>query len=196
MGSRLHQIPLEECAMANLNKVMLIGRVMSAQDRPPTESRTFANGGKVTKFRIAVNFMNAKKNPTTGAWEGGESAFIDVEAFNREHGRQLADLTEKLTRLQQIFFEGRLRMNEWTDKDGQKRSKLLIVADNIEFLDKREDGGESAGGGGARPMRSAAAPARKPAPSYPSNDGGNFDEHESGPSDVGGGGGQEEDIPF
>lgn len=182
--------------MANLNKVMLIGRVASEK----AESRVFPSGGKVTRFRFAVNFMNAKKNPETGAWEGGEAVFIDVEAFNRETGRQLADLTERLTKGQRIFIEGRLRMNEWTTQDGQKRSKLLIVADSIEFLDARQDSGAAGGESGARPMRTggqAAPPARKPAPSYPS--GSNSDDPEPGPSDFGGdeGGGEGEDkIPF
>ena len=73
--------------MANLNKVMLIGRLT----RDP-EVRTFANGGKVAKFGFAVN--NRKKNQPTGQWED-EPVFLDVEAFNRENGRKLADLVEQ-----------------------------------------------------------------------------------------------------
>src|ERR1700747_160784 len=71
-----------DCSMANLNKVMLIGRLT----RDP-ETRTFANGGKVAKFGFAVNFTAPKKNPTTGLREA-EAVFVDVEAFNRENGRQ------------------------------------------------------------------------------------------------------------
>ncbi|HZT82175.1 MAG TPA: single-stranded DNA-binding protein [Gemmataceae bacterium] len=141
--------------MANLNKVMLIGRLT----RDP-ESRTFANGGKVAKFGLAVAYIPQKKNPATGQWEGGETAFIDIEAFNssREGGRQLADLVENYLRKgSQVFIEGRLRLNEWTDKEGQKRTKLLVVADGLQFLEQRE------GGGGASAPRMAPAP-RKPAP--------------------------------
>ena len=58
--------------MANLNKVMLIGRLT----RDP-EVRTFASGGKVAKFGFAVN--NRRKNATTGQWED-EPVFIDVDA--------------------------------------------------------------------------------------------------------------------
>ena len=76
--------------MANLNKVMLIGRLT----RDP-EMRTFANGGKVAKFGFAVN--NRKKNQQTGQWED-EPVFLDVEAFNRETGRKLADLVEQYLR--------------------------------------------------------------------------------------------------
>ena len=75
---------LESALMANLNKVMLIGRLT----RDP-EMGTFANGGNVAKFGFAVN--NRKKNQSTGQWED-DPVFLDVEAFNRETGRKLADL--------------------------------------------------------------------------------------------------------
>jgi single-strand DNA-binding protein len=124
--------------MANLNKVMLIGRLAS-----DPEVRTFSTGGKVAKFRFAVAYTRQKKNPSTGQWEGGETAFIDVEAFNssREGGRQLADLAEQyLKKGNQVYIEGRLRMDTW-EKDGQKRSRLLIVADTFEFLEGRSESG-------------------------------------------------------
>ena len=73
--------------MANLNKVMLIGRLT----RDP-EIRTFANGGKVAAFGFAVN--NKKKNPTTGLWED-EAVFLDCEAFNRGDFSKKADLVEQ-----------------------------------------------------------------------------------------------------
>ena len=69
--------------MANLNKVMLIGRLT----RDP-EVRTFSNGGKVAKFGFAVN--NRKKNQQTGQWED-DPVFLDVEAFNRGEFGKLAD---------------------------------------------------------------------------------------------------------
>ena len=129
--------------MADLNKVMFIGRLAS-----DPVMRTFPNtGGKVAKFRFAVTFTRSKKNPTTGQWEGGESAFIDVEAFNnpREGTRQMADLVEKyLKKGNQVYIEGRLRQDTW-EKEGQKQYRLLIVADNLQFLEGRGDGGEGYG---------------------------------------------------
>jgi len=162
--------------MANLNKVMLIGRLT----RDP-EVRTFSNGGKVAKFGFAVN--NRRKNSSTGQWED-EPVFLDVEAFNRgENGRQ-ADLIEQgLHKGNQVFIEGHLQLDQWTAQDGQKRSKLKIVVDNFQFLEPRAEGGA--------PRMAPAA--RRPA-SPPSN---NFDEpeqepmeppHTSGPA--------EEEIPF
>jgi single-strand DNA-binding protein len=129
--------------MANLNKVMLIGRLT----RDP-EVRMFPNGGKVAKFGFAVN--NRKKNPSTGAWEE-VAVFIDVEAFNRGDFGKKADVVEQYLRKgSQIFIEGHLQLDQWTAQDGQKKSKLKVVLDNLEFLDTRQDGGGPRGAGQAR----------------------------------------------
>jgi single-strand DNA-binding protein len=135
--------------MANLNKVMLIGRLT----RDP-EMRTFSTGGKVANFGFAVN--NFKRNPTTGETEK-EAVFVDVKAFNRgEKGRQLADLVEKFLRKgHQAYLEGHLQLDQWTSQDGQKQSKLRIVLDDLQFLEPRADGGT--GEGGSRFERGAPA---------------------------------------
>ncbi len=169
--------------MANLNKVMLIGRLT----RDP-EVRTFSNGGKVAKFGFAVN--NRKKNQETGQWED-EPVFIDVEAFNRgEFGKQ-ADLAQQyLQKGRQVFIEGHLKLDQWTSQDGQKRSKLTVVVDNFQFLDSRQDGGGGEQGG----MQSSrgSAPVRKPAPApAPAGD---YDDQPVNGS--GNGPGAEEEIPF
>src|SRR5260370_35319196 len=94
--------------MANLNKVMLIGRLT----RDP-EVRVFSNGGKVAKFGFAVN--NRKKNQATGQWED-DPVFIDVDAFNREAGRKLADPVEQyLHKGNQASIEGSLFLDQWDD---------------------------------------------------------------------------------
>jgi single-strand DNA-binding protein len=137
--------------MANLNKVMLIGRLT----RDP-EVRTFSNGGKVANFGFAVN--NRRKNQSSGQWED-EPVFIDVAVFNRgETGRQ-ADLAEQsLRKGHQVFLEGHLKLDQWQAQDGQKRSKLTIVVDNFQFLEPRSESGM--GEGGSRMSR--PAPARRP----------------------------------
>jgi single-strand DNA-binding protein len=171
--------------MANLNKVMLIGRLT----RDP-EMRTFANGGKVASFGFAVN--NFKKNPTTGEREQ-EAVFLDVKAFNRgERGRQLADLVEQyLHKGNQVYLEGHLLLEQWTSQDGQKQSKLRIVLDDLQFLEPRADGGM--GDGGARPAARTAPMARTPAAPAPMGAG--FDEppHDLEPDAQGGEG---DNIPF
>ena len=169
--------------MANVNKVMLIGRLT----RDP-ESRTFTNGGKVTYFGFATT--NRKKNTATGQWED-DPMFIDVKIFNRgENGKQ-ADLAEQSMRKgHQVFLEGHLVLEQWDDKQtGQKRSKHVIVVDNFQFLERREDGGPS----DSRYQRSSPAPQRQPDPSPPM-DGGGYSEAE--PPMRGGAAGGDDEIPF
>jgi single-strand DNA-binding protein len=148
--------------MANLNKVMLIGRLT----RDP-EMRTFSNGGKVASFGFAVN--NRKKNQTTGEWES-EPVFVDVKAFNRQTGRQLADVVEQyLHKGNQAYIEGHLVLEQWTSQDGQKQSKLRVVLDELQFLEPRSDG--QAGDGAGRfqrgsPAANAPNAAPRSAPSF------------------------------
>src|SRR3989442_7288048 len=122
--------------MANLNKVMLIGRLT----RDP-EVRVFANGGKVAKFGFAVN--NRRKNSATRQSED-DPVFLDVEAFNRGDFGKKADLVEQYLRKgNQVFIEGHLKLDQWTAQDGQKRQKIKVVLDNLEFLERRGDGTSS-----------------------------------------------------
>src|SRR5271165_1494642 len=117
--------------MANVNKVILVGRLT----RDP-ECRTFANGGKVAKIGFAVN--NRKKNTATGQWEE-TPLFMDIDAFNRGENGKLADLCEQYLRKgSQAYIEGRLEMDEWTSQDGTKRSKMKVVADVVQFLDSKQ----------------------------------------------------------
>ena len=120
--------------MANLNKVMLIGRLT----RDP-EIKTFVNGGKVANIGFAVN--NRRKNKETGQWEDAP-VWVDLKAFNRETGRKLADLVEQsLRKGQQVYIEGHLVLEEWTGKeDGKKQSKMVVYVDDMQFLEKREGG--------------------------------------------------------
>jgi len=162
--------------MANLNKVMLIGRLT----RDP-EVRMFSNGGKVAKFGFAVN--NRRKNAQTGQWED-EPVFLDCEAFNRGETGKLADLVEQyLHKGNQAFIEGHLQFDQWTSQDGQKRNKLKIVVDNVQFLEPRKDGQ----GSYSQSRRQDAPPSDyDPGPSEPSHDAGPIDPPP----------GKNEDIPF
>jgi len=168
--------------MANLNKVMLIGRLT----RDPEQPRTFASGGKVINFGFAVN--NRRKNSQTGEWED-EPCYIDVKAFNRgEKGRPMADLVEQHFRKgKQFYIEGHLVFEQW-EKDGQKQSKLRVVLDDFQFLEPRTDGG---GGGSYESRAPRSAPAARPAASTARSD--SYDE--PSPDHEAGGSGDQE-IPF
>jgi len=165
--------------MANVNKVILVGRLT----REP-ESRTFANGGKVTHFGFAVN--NRRKNQQTGQWEDGPPMFIDCSVFNRGESGKKADLAEQyLHKGHQAYLEGHLVLEQWDDKQtGQKRSKHALYVDDFQFLEPRQDGG-----GGSYQRQPAAVPVQAVGPAPESN----YDEMEP-PSPQGKD--PADDIPF
>ena len=112
--------------MANLNRVMLIGRLT----RDPAV-KEFAGGGKVAEFGFAVN--NRKKNGD--AWVD-EPVFMECKVFNRGALGKLADLAEKyLTKGKQVYLEGHLVYEQWTSKSSEKRNALRVIVDKIEFFD-------------------------------------------------------------
>lgn len=167
--------------MANLNKVMLIGRLT----RDP-ETRMFTNGGKVAKFGFAVN--NRRKNQQTGQWED-EPVFLEVEAFNRGETGKTADLVEQYLRKgTQVFIEGHLRFDQWTSQEGQKRTAIKVVLDNMQFLEPRADGGGAPRGN--FPRRQETPPSAPPGDYDPGSDMGDR------PIDAPPPGAGEENIPF
>jgi len=124
--------------MASLNKVFLIGNLT----RDP-ELRVTPKGTAICQFGLAVN---RQYKDDTGAMRD-ETTFVDIEAW----GKQGELVAKYLTKGSPAFVEGRLRLDQWEDKtSGQKRSRLKIVLDNVQFL------GRPGGGGGGQP---AAAPA-------------------------------------
>lgn len=159
--------------MASLNKVMLIGNLT----RDP-EVRYTPKGSAVADLGIAVN----RTYVTDSGEKMQETTYVDVVVWSR-----LAELASQyLHKGSPVYIEGRLQMDTWEDKQsGQKRTKLRVVADNLQFLGRRdgaEEGGAPSGGGyegGA-----GAAPQQR---SYPAG-GGGFP-RSSAPRPAGGGGG-------
>ena len=112
---------------ANLNKVLLIGNLTRDPDLKYVPS-----GAAVANFGIAINrsYTNSDGEKTE------DICFIDIVAWNR-----LAEVAgEYLSKGSPVFVEGRLQMDSWEQEDGQRRSKLKVVAQSIQFL-----------GGGAKP---------------------------------------------
>lgn len=122
--------------MANLNKVMLIGRLT----RDPEETTT-RSGAKVAKFGLAVN--NRRFNKQAEKWDD-DPVFIDCEAWNRGESGTTADLVmQHLRKGSQVFVEGKLKLDQWTSQDGQNRSAIRVSVDGVQFLDPKSPEGAS-----------------------------------------------------
>jgi single-strand DNA-binding protein len=108
--------------MANLNKVMIMGNLTRDPD-----IRHTPKGSAVADLGIAVNRRTSDGN---GNWRD-ETTFVDVTVW----GTSAENAHKYLTKGRGVFIEGRLQMDTWDDKaTGQKRSKLKVVADNVQFL--------------------------------------------------------------
>ncbi len=123
--------------MASLNKVMLIGNLT----RDP-EVRYTPKGTAVCDMAIAVNRRYV--NETTGERQE-EVTYLDIVLW----GKQAELAGQYLSKGRPVFIEGRLQMDTWEDKaTGQKRSKIKIVAEGMQFLDSKSGGAPGGGGGG------------------------------------------------
>jgi single-strand DNA-binding protein len=110
--------------MASLNKVLLIGNVGT-----DPEMRFTPNGNPVTSFRIATNRVY-----TTSEGEKRQ----ETEWFTIVTWRKLAESCNQfLTKGQRVYVEGSLRTRMWEGQDGQKRSRVEVVANRVLFLDKQ-----------------------------------------------------------
>ena len=124
-------------AATNINRVVLTGNLT----RDP-ELRSTGSGTAVCSLRIASN--TRRKNNATGDWEDKPN-FFDVTVW----GAQGENCARFLSRGRPVAIDGRLEWREFTDKDGNKRQAIEIVADAVQFLGGRDDAG--GGGGGFAP---------------------------------------------
>ena len=113
--------------MASLNKVLLIGNLT----RDP-EVRMMSNGRPVCNFGLALN--RSYKDSDGNRKE--ETTFVDVECF----GPRAEAVGRFFSKGRSIFVEGRLKLDQWESKEGEKRSALRVVLDNFEFVDSKQDG--------------------------------------------------------
>ena len=158
--------------MASLNKVLLIGNLTRDPD-----VRVMTNGRAVCNFGIALN--RSYKDSEGNRKE--EVTFVDVECF----GPRAEAVGRFFTKGRSIFVEGRLKLDQWESKEGDKRSALKVVLDNFEFVDAKQE----STGSDRPPM------AREPSPSAtvstPSHS-----EPESSPSAPAADPDLDEDVPF
>jgi len=143
----------------DINRVTIVGRLT----RDP-ELRHLPSGTSVLQLGVAVN---GRQKDDAGNWIDKPN-FFDVKVF----GNQAETLNTHLSKGRRIGVDGRLDWSSWEAQDGSKRSKVEIVAQSVQFLDSRSEGG----GDGERQFVPAAATA--------------------GNEDFGGSASADDDIPF
>lgn len=116
--------------MASLNKVLLIGNLT----RDP-EVRMMSSGRPVCNFGLALNrsYKDADGNKKE------EVTFVDIECF----GPRAEAVGRFFSKGRPIFVEGRLKLDQWESKEGEKRSAIRVVLDNFEFVDTGKSDGTS-----------------------------------------------------
>jgi single-strand DNA-binding protein len=130
--------------MASLNKVFLAGNLT----RSP-ELRYTPGGTAVAQFGLAVN--RRYKNREGQMQE--EVTFVDIEVW----GRQAEAASEYISKGSPVLLEGRLKLDTWESKQtGERRSKLRVVGERVQFLASRKDRGGQSGREG-RPSRDRGA---------------------------------------
>ena len=159
--------------MNGFNKVILAGNLT----RDP-ELRYTPGGMAIAKFGLAIN--RKWKDSQSGEMKE-EVTFVDIDAF----GKTAETIGNFLKKGRPILIEGRLKLDQWDDKQTQqKRSRLGVVLESFNFLDSgnREGGGDFAGGsGGANPP--SARPQQRSSPPPPQQSGGDMPP-------------EEDDVPF
>ena len=141
--------------MADVNHVVLIGRLTR-----DSELRYTQNGTPIVKFSIAVN----RRKKTGEEWVE-EVSFFDVVFW----GKMGESINQYLVKGKQVAVTGELRQNRW-EQDGQPRSKVEIVANNLQLLGSSQGiGGKGGGyqaGDGYGEEGSQGYPRKKDAPTY------------------------------
>ena len=110
-----------------LNKIMLIGNL----GRDP-ELQVTSDGTPFTRFSLAVS-----RNYKTNSGEKRE----ETEWFNIVAWRQLAEICERyLHKGSKVYIEGRLTQRKYTDKNGQERTSVEVIANDMEMLSPKSAG--------------------------------------------------------
>ena len=124
--------------MASLNKVMIIGNVGGEP-----EMRYTPDGKPVTSFRVATNRLYT----TLEGERRQETEWFTVVAW----GKLAEQCNQFLSKGRLVYAEGRLRTRSWDDQSGQRRYRTEVIAERVNFLDRRDSsvpedrGGQVAG---------------------------------------------------
>ncbi len=132
----------------SINRVMISGNLTR-----DAELRSTQSGMAILGFGVAVN--DRRKNQHTGEWEDWPN-FVDCTMF----GTRAEAVSRFLAKGNKVAIEGKLRYSSW-ERDGQRRSKLEVIVDEIEFMSSR--GGQGGYDQGGYAPAAPAAPAPRPA---------------------------------
>ncbi len=128
--------------MTSFNKVILLGNLT----RDP-EVRYTPNGIAVASFAIAVNRKYKQGDETKE-----EVSYIDIVVF----GKQAESCGQYINKGDSVLIDGRLQQRRWETEEGQKRNKIEVVAQSVNFMPKRSSAGH--GGAHAQPEPAPEAP--------------------------------------
>lgn len=116
--------------MPNHNRVTLIGHLTR-----DLEVRSIPSGTSVANFGLAIN----RKWKTQAGEQQEEVTFVDCEAW----GKQADTLSQYVGKGDPLMVEGRLKLDQWESKEGEKRSKLKVVVEQFQFLGGGNGGGRA-----------------------------------------------------
>lgn len=131
--------------MASFNKVILMGNLT----RDP-ELRTTQGGVFIAKLSIAVN----RKFTTKDGEQREEVTFVDIDAF----GKQAEVLQKYAQKGTLLLVEGRLKLDQWENNQGEKRSKLGVILENFQFGGGNQQGQSQAAANAAPRQASTPQP--------------------------------------
>lgn len=132
----------------SINRVIISGNLTR-----DSELRSTASGFPVLGFGVAVN--DRRKNQQTGEWEDYPN-FIDCTMF----GARADSLHKYLTKGTKVAIEGKLRWSQW-ERDGQKRSKIEVIVDELEFMSSRNSDAQYSSGQGYGQQQGGYQPAQQ-----------------------------------
>lgn len=158
------------------NKIILIGNL----GRDPELSYT-PQGTAVCKFSVATNERRRDKS--------GEQQDITTWFRVSAWGKQAENISRYLTKGRKVYIEGRLHVEEWTDRDGKPRQSLEVNASEVQFIDGPGGGGgggvegipvrsQQSGGGGAPAGGGGGGAARGGGGGRPAPEGGDIEDDE------------------
>jgi single-strand DNA-binding protein len=161
--------------MPSYNKVLLMGNLTR-----DVQLKSTSGGQSVADIAIAVN----RKFKTKDGQDREEVTYVDCECW----GPRAEVIAKYFSKGKPIFIEGRLKLDTWEDKDGQKRSKMRVMIEDFQFVEGRGGGG---GGGGGEYSREESGGGYAPSRSGGGNGGGSGGGGRGGHSGI-----QEDEIPF